>query len=62
MKMKKMYERPMMEAVEANLDCPILAGSGPETNDAQAEDGVWNGLKNTESVDSQVEDGVWNGL
>ena len=62
MKQKKHYSAPVMEVVEASLNCPILAGSGPETIDVQAEDGVWNGLKYTESVDGQVEDGVWNGL
>ena len=62
MKQKKHYSAPTMEVVETDLACPILAGSGPETIDAQAEDGVWNGLEITETEKSQVEDGVWNGL
>ena len=62
MKMKKMYEKPTLQVVEANFDCPILAGSDIQVDDTQVENGVWNGLKNTESVESQVEDGVWNGL
>ena len=62
MKRKKLYSTPTIDVVEVNLTCSILSDSGTLIN-AQAEDGVWNGLESTESFENpQVEDGSWNGL
>ena len=60
MKAKKHYSAPTMEVVEANLECPVLAGSDANISNCQVECLQWDDLDESNAKSHADDDNRWN--